>query len=303
MQEIAKEKIKGGRTLRVFVLIAFFIAINVALYFTLSNFADRSPSSFLRYDTDGTVSMAVLSDGTNTVVIDTYGTREVVRQLGGILPYGKRFISLIIITNLDGRSIDGVSHIIRAYDVGAIVLPKQNKINKKVLDLIDDAKSYGIPVLSVKDQALFTFGETSLEHSKFGLKIEFESNISVLINEKIYIAKEVNPSFISKVIKDKASGKIYSYILFSKKEPTLSAKQQKLWQANLPKMAVYGNNKQRNKGLREGRETGEILENKNENNSESKGKNINCKLSVIGMFGFASFGQSGEIESVRCEGG
>ena len=290
------KKIKDYRALRMLIIVVTFVAINVGLYCGLNYLVNRPSSTFLRYDTNGSVSMSVLSDGINTIVIDTYGTRESVRQLGSILLYGKKFISLIIISNLDSRSIEGVPHIIRAYDVGAIVLPKQDKINKRVEELIDDANSYSIPVLSVKDQSLFTFqeiGAGNADNTGDKLKIQFERNAPVLINEKIHITNEIKASFISNIIKAREAGKLREYILFSKKEPTFSSKQEKLWQANLPKMAVYGTSKQREKGLRQ------IAENKD----IGEGMNASCKLSVKGMFGFISFKSSGEIESVRCGGG
>lgn len=189
----------------------FLLAIAVFVYiFHLENRAPVLDVYFFNLDRGRAVLMRTPND--KTILIDGGANSQVFRELGKILPFYRRRIDTIVVTNSLAKNVGGLSEVVGRYDVGEIIESSILGTSTAYSAFEKSVKEKNLPVRKVEKDDHFEidgikfdvlFPDPSFKYNKTSLpelvlQISYENEKVLLLGD---ISKTIQKSFISEISK------------------------------------------------------------------------------------------------------
>ncbi len=159
------------------------------------------------FDLDRGRSIFLRTPNNKNILIDGGQNSQVLRELTKVLPFYRRRIDTVIITNSPAKNAGGLSEVVRRYDVGKIIEPTimgtstaltalEKEIEKKNLGDQKMKKGDSFEIDGVKFDVLFpdpgfTFNKTSMP--ELVLEISYLKNKILILGD---VSKTIQKSFI-----------------------------------------------------------------------------------------------------------
>lgn len=123
--------------------------------------------------------------GLITILIDGGPDNLVLRRLGGILPFYRRKIDILILSHPHDDHIIGLIEIVRRYKVGALIYMWQDDAPDLLNILLSEAAKRNVKIIGLKDSA--------------SLNYQNNCTINIMNPEGLGIKEDANNSLITKI--------------------------------------------------------------------------------------------------------